>query len=209
MGRFDGAWEEKGVNGPRVEIKDNTLVRLWMASPVLETSFEIVEEGGKVVLKLEHSGLRDSGSVDAYATIKECYYDGAALVMVDEYRFAGETTLRLFPTTNSRYGNVSIINDEILPLLQGRWESKYTDLEFDGGVLSIFGHALSKPETVTQIVVAKPNGYDNGEVKILDKDPSNHSIGSFDYMRYGDGVLKAYVTVCDAQPMEVVFIKKN
>lgn len=207
MDRFNGAWEEKGVIGPRVEIQGNRLVRLWNANIVLETDFETFEEGGKTVLKLVHSGLRDSSSIDPYATIKECYYDGAALVFIDEYRFAGETELRMTPTSNSRYGNVTIVSDEVMPQLQGKWESKYTDLLFEGSFLSISGHGLNKPESVTQVVAVKHNSQDSDEIFIIDKDPAKKSIGTYTSIIFCDGSLKAYVRVSDTQSMEVAFTK--
>lgn len=102
MGRFDGAWEEKGVTGPRVEINGNKLVRLWQAETVLETTFETVQDGGKTLLKLAHNGLRSSGSLDPFAVIKQCYFDGSALVFVDDFRFSGVSEIKLYPTSNSR-----------------------------------------------------------------------------------------------------------
>lgn len=208
MGRFDGAWEETGVVGPRVEIKDNMLVRLWQASPVLETRFETVEDGGKIVLKLEHDGLRSAGSLDAYAVIKECYFNGTALVFVDDYRFSGESTVKMYPTKNSRYGNVTLINDEVFPLLQGRWVSRYTDLVFEGSTMSICGSGIQNADEVFEIVAARHNDYAKGDVMILNKDPAKHGFGSFSRLEYQNGELIASVDVCDAETMKVVFTKQ-
>ena len=88
MGRFDGAWEETGVIGPRLEIDGDKVIFLWQASVVLETTFKTIQEGGKTVLKLEHNGLRSEGSLDPYAVIKEFYFNGTALVTVTDFRFS-------------------------------------------------------------------------------------------------------------------------
>ncbi len=208
MGRFDGAWEERGVIGPRVEIDGERIVFLWQASTVLETRFDIVQDGGKVVLRLEHNGLRNSGSLDPYAVINEIYYDGSALVIDADYRFSGLSEARLFPTTNSRYGNVTLVDDEILPVLQGRWESKYTDLIFESNTLSICGHGEEKTDITTEIVTARTNGYDSGEVMILDKNPANRGIGDFYSLYFSSAAITGCIQVCDADAMKIVFTKK-
>ncbi len=206
MGRFDGAWEEKGVIGPRVEIDGDRLVYLWQASVVLETRFDIVQDGGKTILKLEHNGLRNSGSLDPYAVINECYYDGSALVFVDDYRFSGESTVKMYPTKNSRYGNVTLVNDEILPLVQGKWESKYTDLTFKDDHLFISSHDDGTTECELSIVCARSNSSPD-KVSILDKEPSRHSIGSFYSLTFTGGVLTGMIEVCDDKPIIVTFSK--
>lgn len=208
MGKLDGAWEESSVIGPRAEIHGNTLIRLWMSAPVLETRFTTKEEGGKIVLQLEHTGLRNSGSLDSYAVIKECYFDGTALVFVDDYRFSGISETKLYPTTHSRYGNVSLVDKEVLPKLQGVWESKYTDLIFKGSTLNICGHSTNKPDFTTEIVTARTNGYDGDEVMVLDKDPAEKGIADFYSIVFDGKEITAKIHVCDADPMIIVFTKK-
>ncbi len=208
MTKLDGAWEESSVKGPRVEITENKLTRLWMGAPVLETKFTIAEQGGKTVLMLEHNGLRNAGSLDPYAVINECYFDGTALVFVDDYRFSGVSETKLYPTSNSRYGNVTLVDDEMLPVLHGRWESKYTDLVFDGNKLGICGHGEEKPDITVEIVTARTNGYDSGEVMILDKDPARQGIGDYYSLSYSGETITGCIQVCDAQPMKIVFTKK-
>ncbi|MBQ3936178.1 MAG: hypothetical protein II722_03890 [Ruminococcus sp.] len=208
MGRFDGAWEENSVKGPRVEIEGNKLTRLWMSAPVLETTFTTCEQDGKIIFDLEHKGLRNTGSLDPYAVIKECYFDGTALVFVDDYRFSGVSETRLFPTANSRYGNVALVDKEMLPALQGRWESKYTDLVFDGNKLGICGHGSQKADISIEIVTARTNGCDSGDVQILDKDPAKQCIGDYYSLCYRDGSITGCIQVCDADPMKIVFTKK-
>jgi hypothetical protein len=208
MGKFDGAWEENSVKGPRVEIDGNKLTRLWMAAPVLETSFTTCEQDGKIVFNLEHDGLRNAGSLDPYAVIKECYYDGTALVFVDDYRFSGISETRLFPTSNSRYGSVTLVDSEILPALQGRWESKYTDLTFNGNKVGICGHGAEIADISIEIVTARANGCDSGDVKILDKDPAKQGIGDYYSLCYSEGSITGWIQVCDAEPMKINFTKK-
>ncbi len=207
MGRFDGAWEEKGVIGPRLEIDGDKVIFLWQASVVLETRFDTVQEGGKTVLRLEHNGLRNEGSLDPYAVITEFYFNGTALITVADFRFSGKCETRFFPTSNSRYGNVTLVNDEYLPQLCGVWESKYTDLVFDGETLRICGHGMSNPELELTIVCARPNSSPD-KVAILDKDPSKHNIGDFYSVIFSGGKITASIEVCDDRPVNIDFTKK-
>ena len=50
---LNGAYEEPYVIGSRIEIDGSKIIILWRASPVLETSFKIVEEDGRTELKLK------------------------------------------------------------------------------------------------------------------------------------------------------------
>lgn len=208
MGKFDGAWEESSVKGPRVEIEGNKLTRLWMSAPVLETMFTTYEENGKIVFKLEHDGLRNAGSLDPYAVMKECYFDGTALVLVDDYRFSGISETKLYPSTHSRYGNVNLVNEEMLPILKGRWESKYYDLVFEGSTLNICGHEQGQHDYAVEIVTARTIGCDNGDVKILNKDPAVQEIESFCSLVYNGETITGCIPVCDDSPIIVTFTKK-
>ena len=207
MGRFDGAWEETGVIGPRLEIDGDKVIFLWQASVVLETTFKTIQEGGKTVLKLEHNGLRSEGSLDPYAVIKEFYFNGTALVTVTDFRFSGVCETKFHLTNHSRYGNVTLVNDEYLPQLSGVWESKYTDLIFEGDKLSICHHGITKPERELTIVCARRNNA-QCKVDILDKDPSKHNIGEFYSVVFSGGKLTACIDVCDDKPVIVDFTKK-
>ena len=209
MGKLDGAWEESSVIGPRAEIEGNKLIRLWMSAPVLETRFTTYEQDGKTVLKLEHTGLRNSGSLDSYADIKECYFDGTALVFVDDYRFSGVSETKLYPTTHSRYGNVTLVDEQMLPKLQGVWESSYTDIIFEDSTLKICGHGTDRPDFTTEIVTAQTNGCDGDEVMILDKDPAEKGISDFYSITYSGGSITAMIHVCDADPIKVTFTRKS
>ena len=66
---LDGAWEEKGVIGIRIEINGSHIVVLWRNSPVLDTKFQLVEGENEKELKLKKNGLRYEDDVSAEANM--------------------------------------------------------------------------------------------------------------------------------------------
>ena len=65
---LDGAWKPRDY-GTRIEIDGDNILILWMNRPQLETTFTISEEGGKTVLHLEKTGMRERGDKKDYAQI--------------------------------------------------------------------------------------------------------------------------------------------
>ena len=47
---LDGAWEERGVIGTRIEIKGDKLTVLWRSGVVLETKFKTERDGENIAL---------------------------------------------------------------------------------------------------------------------------------------------------------------
>ena len=207
--RLDGAWEPKGYIGPRVEIKGNELVRFWMGAPVLKTEFTEEKQGEKTVLHLEKTALSYEGSSSSYATVKECYVQNGGMTFIDDFPITGESTDTLYPTQNSRYGNVTIVDEMALPLLQGTWKQTDYDcrLRFFGNVMS-FG--LGKNFTdKTKIVTVTRNWEKGDRIYVINENPARSDIGHYEGMYLEAGVLHAYIPVCDAQPVMLSFIKEN
>jgi len=206
MKNLDGAWEPKGYIGPRVEISGNKLVRLWMNSPVLETKFSVVEKDGKTLLQLDNNELRYSGSASAYATVEECRVEGDAIVFTDFFPITGKSTEELYRTEKSRYGDVTIVENEYLRLLRGRWESDSAVLVFSGNKVKYgFGDDPDREETIT---VVKRN-YD-GAILIRCKDPAKKAIGPFENVTLFGEMIRAIIPIMDAPaPSTFTFIKKK
>ena len=204
---LNGAWEPKGYIGPRVEIRGRKLVRLWRGSPVLETGFTTREEDGKLLLLLRDTELRYAGAGSPYASVKACWYADGALTFVDDFPITGESTDVLFPTDNSRYGNVTVVDREMLPLLRGKWAARDWGfvLRFRGRVMEYgFGDELSERE---EIIALRSNG--DGEVSIRPRDPGKDGFRSFAPLRWQGGVLVTYIPVMDAPAQNLVFEKNE
>jgi hypothetical protein len=204
---LDGAWEPKGYIGPRVEIKGNELVRFWMGAPVLKTEFTEEKQGEKTVLHLKKTALCYEGASSSYAMVKECYVQDGGMTFIDDFPITGESTDTLYPTPNSRYGNVTIVDEQALPLLQGTWKQTDYDanLRFFGNVAS-FGYGGSF-RNKTKIVTVK-NNWENGDrIYVINENPAKSDVCQFEGMYLEAGVLHAYIPVCDASPVMISFLK--
>ena len=207
---FDGAWEPKGYIGPRVEIEGTKLLRLWRNSPVLTTEFGVEQAGDRKILVLAKNELAYEGETRPYATVKECYFENGAITFVDDFPFSGESRDTLYPTMNSRYGNVTIVSEEVLPLLQGTWVEDGSDarLIFRGNKLS-YGYDSKHLESGQTIIAVRPNGDWNRDcVYIINEDPSKSGVGYYADVCYKDGRLTACIPVCDAPALYLTFHKK-
>ena len=205
MVKLNGAWEPRGYLGPRVEIQGRRFIRLWRGSPVLETTFTTEKEEGKLRLLLKKTELSYAGSDRSYATVKECWFADGAITLVDDFPITGESTDVLYPTANSRYGNVTLADREMLPQLAGKWVSEDNDsfLMIRKGLLE-FGYE-DGPVHREEIAVVRSNT--DGEVRIVHRDPSRDGVGMYGPLRYEGGVLRTYIPVCDAPAVEIVFRK--
>lgn len=204
---LDGAWEP-GYYGPRAEISGSELVRLWRAAPVLTTTFTLeAGEDGRCRLILQDNELRNSASEEAYATIRECWYEDGALTFVDDFPISGESVETLYPTTNNRYGNVTVVDEEMLPVLEGEWLCGDMDLIliFQGSTLRYGYTDLMTGET--EITAVKHNS--SGEIRIVDKDPSVDTVGMFGQLSWKDGVISTYIPITDVSPAEIFFRRED
>ena len=105
-------------------------------------------------------------------------------------------------TENNRYGNVTLVTGELLPLVQGSWKSDMlgVPLRFEGDYLV----GLTK----TRIVGLKRNYEQGGRIYIADADPARSNIEGFYNMYIENGRLFATVDVCDAPSIVIEYVKK-
>ena len=118
------------------------------------------------------------------------------------FPISGVSTSVLSKTENSRYGNYTIVDKDVFPLLNGKWEddSGYHKLTFAHGKLTLNG-------TTIKIHVLKSN-YDYSpanEFKIVDEDASKYEVLYLSHMTFSKGELTATIPVCDAPSTNLVF----
>ena len=205
---LDGAWEPKNYVGPRVKIEGSRLTRLWQNSPVLTTAFSAEKQGDRVTLKFETSDLCYVNSEKPYATVKECFYEDGGLTFVDDFPITGESRDTLYRTQNSRYGNVTVVDGETLPLLQGKWVREESEeyIIFRGNEICCgYGKDL---KNCGEFVTVRRNGERDKECfDVVNKDPSKNMLGYYVNVRYEHGVITAQIPVCDA-PQIIISFKK-
>ena len=202
--QLNGSWEERGVIGDRIEISDNRIVFLWMSGPVLQTTFTIKEENGVKELQLARKGLRYQNASSDYGTVERVYFEDGKLHYVKHFPISGLSESVLTPTERSRYGNVTI-DDTLLKKVQGTWQ------EASSGYFSFEIHKdrLKMQKEIYPIHGAvKPATRHGEEFSLIHQDPSRHRLACFEEMVYADGVIKAYMLVCDLGMQEMIFHKK-
>ena len=196
MHSFDGAYEPSHI-GPRVEIEGDRIIILWRGAPALETTFTVAMQGERAVLSLAENGLCNPTDSEPYAYITEIFFEDGSLTVTKDYRFSGSDTDVYEKTTNSRYGNVTIVTDELLPLIQGSWSDENGFIS-----LTIEGDTLICDKERVQIIGVRYN-YESGErLYIRDADPSRESIAHQRAIYFEGGELHTVIDVCDAPSME-------
>ncbi|MBQ7446019.1 MAG: hypothetical protein IJS71_08835 [Clostridia bacterium] len=197
---LNGAWEEPGVIGTRVEISGKKITVLWRNSPVLETTFSKIKKEDVTVLELKDKSLKNGNS--EYATVESLVLKDGVLSFTKNFSITGPSTEDLKKTKNGRYGNYETV-DGILKELQGSWRSGdgAPELIFKKNKMTLFG-------TEYKVHVLRPN-YESGTVKyvIADEDPSKYEFGGITRPEYCGGVITARLIVCDGPSIELVFRK--
>ena len=117
---LNGAWEEPGVIGTRIEISGSRLTVLWRNSPVLETKFSTKKQAGRTDLLPKSRGFRYKSAISDYAELKELYFEDGKLVLIEHFPITGDSETKLEKTDRSRYGDYTIA-DEALNELKGTW----------------------------------------------------------------------------------------
>ncbi len=202
---WDGAWEEPGVIGTRIEIRNRKITILWRSSPVLETSFRVRKLSDGFQLQLKDTGMRYQRAPSDYARVSSIICHDDVLELTEFFPITGESKSVLRRTENSRYGNYTIA-DEKLTELQGCWadENQYIKLEFSGNVMKINGekksihllHSKSIDPSVQQYLIA-------------DEDPAVSGWDGISRLEYNGGALIGYVHVCDAPTVTILFGKQK
>ena len=136
MPKLNGAYEPSHI-GPRVEIEGDNITTLWRGGVTLSTTFKQKKWGDKLLLLLEDNKLKYSYEAQSYAEIKEIYFKKGELTVVKQFPLSGEDTDVMKKTKNSRYGDVTMVTDELLPQIQGEWKSDFAKLRFAGDKLML------------------------------------------------------------------------
>ena len=199
---LNGAWEEPGVIGIRIEIDEPNITVLWRNAPVLMTKFQRHETKEGIELILHQTGLRYEQATSDYATLTKLFYHDGKLEMVEEFPITGTSSCTLQKTENSRYGNYLIV-DEQLEQLEGEWESedKIYQLQFHKDVVILEGRTCP-------IHMLQAKGQRGGRYRIVDQDSSHYELPSFYSLEYENGVIYAQEKILDAKPVVIVFHKK-
>ncbi len=206
---LDGAWKPSDY-GTRIEIAGDRMLILWMNRPVLETAFAVAEEDGKTVLHLEKTGMRERGDTKDYAQVTGLWVEDGVMHFVKMFDIAGEKTELLSPTTESRYGNVAVVTEEVLPRLEGIWKEtgpmNYT-LKIEGEKI-FWRFAKYEWEGPVEIAVVHENWERDPErFTVRAKDPTQSYVGHFTVFEYRDGKLHTQIPVYDAESPKLVFEK--
>ena len=206
---LDGAWKPRDY-GTRIEIDGENILILWMNRPQLKTTFTVTEEDGKTVLHLEKTGLRERGDQKDYAQITGLWVEDGQMHFVKVFDVAGEKSEVLSPTTESRYGNVTVVTEKELPRIEGVWKTKdrmdYT-LKIEGEKIS-WRFAKYEWESPVEFAVIHENWEkDPDKFKIRPKNPAVDYFRGFTTFDYRDGKLHTEIPVYDAESPKLVFEK--
>lgn len=193
---LNGAYEEEGVIGTRIEIDYPNILVLWRNSPVLKTNFKM--KGN--VLVLGENELKYENSDSSYGTITSIILKDDKLEFKKNFPVTGESISVLTKTNKSRFGNFEIV-DDIFKKLQGKWKA---DNFFDE--LTIKGDTLILNGKKVKTHVLKSSSDDN-YYKIVDQDSSRYELFDFFLLEYNGENLIGRVMVCDAEPIVVKFAK--
>lgn len=197
MKELNGAWEERGVIGTRVEIDGNKIVVLWRSSPVLTTAFRVKRSDCAAELILKKTGLRYAGAAMDYAEITGMAFADGKLTLTEHFPITGESKTVLTPTENTRYGRCAP-DPSALPLVAGEWtdEKGYCRLFFREDRVTINGRER-------RFVVLRP--FDGGELFVADADPAADGWEGMDRLVLRGEVLLSSVRVCDAPSVPLIF----
>ena len=199
---LEGAWEERGVIGTRIEIQGKELTVLWRNSPVLETVFKTeATEEGLALLPRDREMRYQKGSAP-YAVLTKLVYNEGKLTFGENFPITGESVSTLEKTEQSRYGNYAIADGEILPRLEGVWQS-----ERFGHTFAFSGDKMTFRGETVKIHALKNNNY--SEIKIADQNPARFGLFEFVNVRLEGDTLFAEIPVCDAPGEILIFTKKQ
>lgn len=181
---LNGSWAEKPSEWCVVfEIKDNHLTYLLNGCVEMRsTDFQLAENGEFIF----------PNSFLDYSHIKSCKYENGKIIVTEENQNRGyKITYELYPTPACRYGMVEIIDDEMLPLLQGRWEFGDLFLEFEGNVLRYGKNDIQ--ENQLEIIVTRHLRVSDW-IFIYNKDPRETNVGKYPKLKItGDIILASAV----------------
>lgn len=199
---LNGAWEERGVIGTRIEINGSELTVLWMNAPVLETSFKTRKGDGFIELVPKATGMRYAGESKDYAQVVRFEYSDGKLTFTERFPITGESKTVLSKTENSRFGDY-FTDEKTLKKIHGVWKSDdgAYELVIRNGELTLFGQTA-------KICVLRPKS--GGDVCIVaDRDPSKYGFFGFTRFELEGDALKTRLIVCDAPSPLIIFKKRK
>ena len=205
---LEGAWEGKYI-GTRIEIQGDQITILYRNRPVLETTFTLLENGEIKYLRLINVGLRYKEDSKDYAIIDKIYLENEQLHLYKTFYIAGEHNEILHKINNSRYGDVTVVDEEILPKLQGFWKAPNSSyiLEIKGNKLICrYKDDVLSEDKIT--VVHYNDETDPNLFSIINKDPARlEGVCMFTNFTYQDDKLSAYEIIFDDDSPRLEFEK--
>lgn len=182
---LNGSWAERFYDSDVVvnevvvfEIDNNKLTHLINGCTELSTTtFELNDDGEFI--------FPDSFLDCSY--IKSCRYENGKITVTEEDKYSDyKRVYELYPTVACRYGMVEIIDDEMLPRLQGRWECGNLFLEFEGNSMCYGENDIQEKQleiTVTRHLKVKHWVY------ICNKDPRETNLGKYGKFKIVDNTI--------------------
>lgn len=208
--KLQGFWAPSDY-GTRIEIEGDRFMVLWRNRPVLVTTFSVKEDADGWVVLLDKNGLRYAGASDDYATVKDCRLKDGKLYLKKYFPITGDSEETLSKTTNSRYGNVTVVTDEMLPRLSGLWKTDdgRFEMKIENGTLT-WRFNKSKWEIPEAIAVVRYNYERNPDsFTIVNKDPAEDFVCHLLPFRHVGGMLSTRMVIYDAKAPEMLFEKVN
>ena len=201
---LNGAWEEPGVIGTRIEINGRRLTVLWRSAPVLQTTFRVANGPEGLVLRPAQNSLCYAGESKPYAVMTGLVYRDGTLVMDEQFPISGASRRELKPTRNTRYGGYTV-DDRGLAILQGTWrdEQGFFTLTFAGNTLHT-GRRTVKVHTLRPLDDASGQWY-----KVADEDPAVTGWDGLEHLILEGDRLTGCIPVCDAPAIDLVFTKTD
>ena len=178
---LSGSWAEKGAERCVIfEIKDNKLTHLINGCIEMRTTSFELDENGEFIFP---------DSFLNYSHIKGCKYDDGKIVVTEENKNIGfKRTYELYPTDACRYGMVEIIDNEMLPQLQGYWKCGELFLEFEGSILRYGINDIQ--ENQLEIIVTRHLQVRDW-IFICNKDPRETNVGKYPQLEIVDNKILA------------------
>lgn len=169
---LNGSWSEKDSEFVVFEIDNNKLTHLINGCTELSTTtFELNDDGEFIF----------PNSFFDYSYIKSCRYENKKIIVTEENIYSDyERVYELYPTDACRYGMVEIIDDEMLPRLQGRWECGNLFLEFEGNIMCYGENDIQEKQL--EIIVTRHLKVSHW-VHICNKDPREINLGKYGRLR--------------------------
>ena len=196
----DGAWEEPGVLGSRIEIDGKKIVFLWRNGPVLETTFKAVRRDGKTFLELKENGLKNPGSAADYATVEELFLEDGKLHMTEHFPMSGDSRTVMSRTDRSRYGNYDAV--PIPAAYHGKWKDQrgYFEISITKDKVVLNGTPFSACQLIPR---------SGGPCLLADRDPSVYDWqGLSRFVCEGDR-LTTSMMICDAPSVHMEFFREE